>query len=117
MAEHLKEPFAFVIFGGSGDLSRKKLIPALYHLADMGYMPDKYAVLGTSRSALTDDEYRKIVLEAIQQHQAGEEPAHPLRPEKLLPFVYYQSGDTNQPDTFTTLKAKLDHLDNELELH
>src|SRR6478752_6961525 len=108
MAEHLKEPFAFVIFGGSGDLSRKKLIPALYHLADMGYMPDKYAVLGTSRSAMTDDEYRKRVLEAIQEHQASEETARPLRPETLLPSVYYQAGDTNRPDTFTSLKAKLD---------
>ena len=40
MDDKIKEPFAFVIFGASGDLSRRKLIPALYHLASLGYMPD-----------------------------------------------------------------------------
>jgi glucose-6-phosphate 1-dehydrogenase len=117
MSDQLKDRFAFVIFGGSGDLSRKKLIPALYHLAEMGYMPDKYAIVGTSRSAMSDDAYREFVAKAIQEHQADDETPQSAHPDALLPFVYYQAGDTTRPESFTALKAKLDQLDKELDLH
>jgi glucose-6-phosphate 1-dehydrogenase len=106
MSEQLKDRFAFVIFGASGDLSRRKLIPALSRLASMGYMPDKYAVLGTSRSAMTDDAYRDIVRQAAPDQQS----------DRLLPFVYYQAGDTTKPESFAALKARLDQLDSELSL-
>ena len=72
MPDHLQEPFAFVIFGASGDLSRRKLIPAIHHLADLGYMPEKYAVIGTSRSPMTDDAFRNVVRQAIEEHQREE---------------------------------------------
>src|SRR5206468_12124452 len=97
MSEKLKEPFAFVIFGGSGDLSRRKLIPALYHLADLGYMPDKYAIVGTSRSAMTDETFREFVRKSIQEHQKEDQPTSPADSEKLIPSVYYQAGDTTKP--------------------
>jgi glucose-6-phosphate 1-dehydrogenase len=106
MAEQLKDRFVFVIFGASGDLSRKKLIPALNRLASMGYMPDKYAVLGTSRSALTDDGYRDIVRQSADGEAA----------DRLVPFVFYQPGDTTKPESFTALKSRLDQLDRELGL-
>ena len=72
MPEHLQEPFAFVIFGASGDLSRRKLIPALYNLAGLGYMPGKYAVVGMSRTAMTDDEFRNVVKQALEENGAEE---------------------------------------------
>ena len=74
MSDELKEPFAFVIFGGSGDLSRRKLIPALYHLANLGCMPGRYAVVGTSRSPMTDDSFRDFVRQAVQEHLSEEQP-------------------------------------------
>jgi glucose-6-phosphate 1-dehydrogenase len=117
MPDQLKDRFAFVIFGGSGDLSHKKLIPALYHLADMGYMPDKYAIVGTSRSPMTDDAFRKWVSAAIEEHQSEDQGPKGAHPEALLSFVHYQAGDTTKPESFTALKARLDQLDKELELH
>ncbi|HEY2381575.1 MAG TPA: glucose-6-phosphate dehydrogenase [Terriglobia bacterium] len=106
MPEELKDRFAFVIFGGSGDLSQKKLIPALCRLASMGYMPDQYAVLGTSRSAMTDDAYRDLVRRWVQDQEV----------ERLLPFVYYQAGDTTKPESFAAVKARLEQLDSQLAL-
>jgi len=106
MSEQLKDRFVFVIFGASGDLSRKKLIPALNRLASMGYMPEKYAVLGTSRSAMTDDAYRDVVRQSADGQAA----------DRLVPFVFYQAGDTTKPESFTALKSRLDQLDRELGL-
>ena len=56
-----KDPFTAVIFGASGDLARRKLVPALYHLQDTGYLPPKYAVVGFARTELTDDAYRYAI--------------------------------------------------------
>ena len=56
-----------VIFGASGDLSKRKLIPALYQLQNAGYLPDRYAVVGFSRTAMTDEAYRETMLKALQE--------------------------------------------------
>jgi glucose-6-phosphate 1-dehydrogenase len=116
VSDELKEPFAFVIFGGTGDLSRRKLIPALYHLASLGYMPEKYAIVGTSRTAMTDDAFRDVVRQAIQEHRSEENLAGHADDGKLLPFVFYQRGDTTKPESFVELKTKLDQLDKDLGL-
>ncbi|MCH7915526.1 MAG: hypothetical protein IH856_21245, partial [Deltaproteobacteria bacterium] len=50
----VKDPVTLVIFGASGDLSKRKLIPALYQLQKSGYLPDRYAILGFSRTEMTD---------------------------------------------------------------
>jgi glucose-6-phosphate 1-dehydrogenase len=110
MPDRLKEPFAFVIFGASGDLSRRKLIPALYHLASLGYMPENYAILGMSRTAMTDDAFRNLTREALEEH-ATEESDGLADLDRLLPFVHYQPGDTTNPASFAALKTKLDELD------
>ena len=52
------EPCVFVIYGASGDLAQRKLMPALYSLAFRRLLPERFAVVGTARSDQTDDEYR-----------------------------------------------------------
>jgi glucose-6-phosphate 1-dehydrogenase len=116
MPEHLREPFAFVIFGASGDLSRRKLIPAIHHLASLGYMPEKYAIVGTARSPMTDDEFRRVVTEAVEEHEKEEKPKLASNLDRLLPFVYYQLGDTTQVESLKMLKERLDQLDSQLGL-
>ena len=51
-----------VIFGASGDLTARKLIPALYHLYEGGHFPENFVVLGASRSNMSDEEFRKKVV-------------------------------------------------------
>ena len=63
-----KDPFTLVIFGASVDLGWRKLIPALYHLNETGYLPDRYAVVGFSRTEMTDDACRDKMLGALREY-------------------------------------------------
>jgi glucose-6-phosphate 1-dehydrogenase len=62
------EPCVLVIFGASGDLTQRKLMPALYALAYRHLLPEHFAVVGAARSSLTDDEFRERMQEAVQEH-------------------------------------------------
>jgi glucose-6-phosphate 1-dehydrogenase len=62
------EPCALIIFGASGDLTRRKLMPALYALACRRLLPPGFAVLGVARSAMEVQEFRRQMREAVQQH-------------------------------------------------
>src|SRR4030088_854194 len=64
-------PCAIVIFGASGDLTHRKLIPALFDLFQGGLISKNFAVLGFSRSPLTDDDFRRTAREGIQSYSAG----------------------------------------------
>jgi glucose-6-phosphate 1-dehydrogenase len=65
-------PCALVIFGASGDLTHKKLLPALYALAFRRLLPERFAIVGVSRSEATDDEFRAQMREAVERHARDE---------------------------------------------
>jgi glucose-6-phosphate 1-dehydrogenase len=87
-----------IIFGASGDLTRRKLIPALTELQKLDLLPEKFAVLGVSRSHYDDDSYRQMISEQLQG--AGD----------LLPMLHYLSADPAREDTYGVLKKRLDEL-------
>ena len=60
------EPFTLVIFGASGDLAHRKLLPALFHLEQAGYLPEQFSVIGFSRTPLSDDAYRDSVAASLK---------------------------------------------------
>jgi glucose-6-phosphate 1-dehydrogenase len=62
------EPFDCIVFGGSGDLAERKLLPALYHRQVERQFQEPTRIIGASRSALTHDEYRKFAQDALRQH-------------------------------------------------
>ena len=64
----LPEPCAVVIFGASGDLTHRKLIPALHNLHAEGRVHEGTSIIGTSRSEYTDEEFKETVREAIEKH-------------------------------------------------
>ncbi|TML06212.1 MAG: glucose-6-phosphate dehydrogenase [Actinobacteria bacterium] len=66
------DPCILVIFGASGDLTQRKLFPALYSLAFRRLLPERFAVVGVARSEETDDEFRERMKEAVQQHGRDE---------------------------------------------
>src|SRR5205823_5680865 len=74
-----------------------------------------YAVVGTARTPITDDAFREFARQAIQEHRAEEDKGD-KGSDALLPFVYYQQGDTTKAESFAALKAKLDTLDKDLGL-
>jgi glucose-6-phosphate 1-dehydrogenase len=63
--ERTAEPCAVVIFGASGDLAKRKLIPALYRLVQERLLPAEFAIVGLGRTAMTDDEFRGKMREAV----------------------------------------------------
>ncbi|HMJ14399.1 MAG TPA: glucose-6-phosphate dehydrogenase, partial [Polyangiaceae bacterium] len=102
------DPFTLVIFGASGDLAQRKLIPALFHLELDGYLPEKYCVVGFSRSELGDAAYRESMTKALED----EGPASPAR-SKLLESLFYVSGDNADAASFTRLEQRLQELERE----
>src|SRR3712207_4270788 len=66
------EPCVLVIFGASGDLTRRKLFPALYSLAFRRLLPEPFAVLGVARSEQSTDEFRAAMEEAVRKHGRDE---------------------------------------------
>ena len=67
MLRRMPDPCALVIFGASGDLTRRKLFPALYSLALRRLLPEKFAVVGVARSEESDDEFRERMKHAVQE--------------------------------------------------
>jgi len=102
------EPCAFVIFGASGDLTKRKLIPALYNLASEGWLPDPFAILGLAVDKLTTESYRAELSESIAGF-LGAKP-DPAIWNKLASRIEYTQGDFKDPAVgqklAQTLKAK-----------
>ena len=110
-----RDPVTIVIFGASGDLAKRKLIPALHQLEDGGYLPDRYAVVGFSRTPMSDEAYREAMRSALSQ-QAGD-GAPPLAADhKLLQALHYQPGDAEDPNAIAQLATRLSALEAELGL-
>ena len=87
-----------VIFGASGDLTKRKLIPALYELYIQKLLPERFAVLGASRSLLSDDEFRNLVNEFL--------PDEP-KVQKFKKLLFYQAVLTEKKSDFVPLKNRL----------
>jgi glucose-6-phosphate 1-dehydrogenase len=103
-------PCAMVIFGASGDLTSRKLVPALYNLALQRLLPAEFAVVGIGRHPHSDESLRAELRDAAQEFSRS----RPLRPEVWDSFaeaIYYVRGDPKDPATYEALGAKLAELD------
>ena len=101
------EPCVLVIFGASGDLTRRKLFPALYSLAFRRLLPERFAVVGVARTGMTDDEFRARMEEAVREFGRDE-----LRQDvwdSLAGGTYYIASDGGEDD----LVRRLTELDDE----
>jgi glucose-6-phosphate 1-dehydrogenase len=103
------EPCALVIFGASGDLTQRKLFPALYSLAFRRLLPEEFAVVGVARTEETDDEFRERMKEAVQQHardEFREEVWEPLA--EGLRYVSTDFADEAGAERLADLLSELD---------
>lgn len=97
----------FVIFGASGDLTKRKLIPAIYSLYVQKLLPENFALLGVSRSGLNDDNFRGKMKTALAEFREIED--HSLE-DKFLKNVFYQSINTEDVNDFAILKKRIEEL-------
>jgi glucose-6-phosphate 1-dehydrogenase len=89
-------PLTVVIFGASGDLTSRKLVPALFNLAQKGRLPAEAKVLGVSRTAFTDDAFREHLAEKAREALAGES-FDPAKWAEFAKRVHYVAADVTQP--------------------
>ena len=116
-AGRAKDPFTLVIFGASGDLAQRKLIPALYHLQADGFLPERYAVVGVSRTPMTDDAYRQKMGDALKEEvKSADGKTAATADSPLLKALYYNAGDVDKAEAFKQLKSRLEELEKKLNL-
>ena len=102
---------ALVIFGATGDLAKRKLLPALYNLAHEGQLPERFALIGVSRSESTDDEFRTLARDSITEFSRTEPNADVL--DALLSRMRYVAFSFDDADGYTRLGAALEEVDEE----
>ena len=99
-------PFDFVIFGGTGDLSERKLLPALYYRQRDHQFSEPTRIIGASRSKMSDDEFRDFARKAIAEHVA-EADADKGEVDTFIGRLSYVSVDAKSGDGFEDLKRAL----------
>ncbi|MBS3648459.1 glucose-6-phosphate dehydrogenase [Pseudaminobacter sp. 19-2017] len=104
------EPFDFVIFGGTGDLSERKLLPALYHRQRDHQFSEPTRIIGASRSKLTDTDFREFASKAIRAHVA-ESDIEEGELNRFLDRLSYISIDASSGEGFSRLKKVLGDSD------
>ncbi|MGC9523071.1 MAG: glucose-6-phosphate dehydrogenase [Anaerolineae bacterium] len=99
-----------VIFGASGDLTQRKLVPALHSLACEGLLPESIHILGVARSEFTDEAFRDHLYEGVEAYARRAPQACELWPDFSSSYSYLQ-GDYDDPETYRRLKQHLTELD------
>jgi glucose-6-phosphate 1-dehydrogenase len=99
-------PCVFVLFGASGDLTKRKLIPALFNLVNAKLLPDTFAVMGVSVDDLDVEAFRKQVSEFLPTND-------PAALDWLRSRLFYERGDFGDPNAFVKLRDRLAAIDAE----
>ena len=100
------DPCLMIIFGASGDLTRRSLVPSLFALTRAGLLPEPFAVLGVARSDWDDDGFRRCMREAVSLRDGGAEAAWQGFAQRL----HYLSGDFTAEDSFSALRERIGQL-------
>src|SRR5437773_7286041 len=103
------QPCSIVIFGATGDLTHRKLIPALYNLAADGELPPAVAIIGFARRPKNDDDFRKEMEEAVRKFSR-----QPVRDEIWKTFaqsIFYHQSEFEDESGYKSLAKRLDEID------
>jgi len=108
---HAAPPCVMVIFGAAGDLTKRKLIPALYNLKKSKLLPDNFAVIGVARAEMNDEEFRRRLSDEMREFATDDIDSQIWH--WLEERLFYLSGDFNDDQTYPRLKELLSKTDNE----
>lgn len=104
------DPCLIVIFGASGDLTKRKLIPSLYYLHQQKMLPDQFAVLGISRTEFDDEAFRRHVTEFAQAHEKNLDAK---AWQAFLQRVHYHPADSTASEHYDGIKRRIAALQQE----
>src|SRR3954462_13577597 len=104
------DPCTMMIFGGVGDLTKRKLIPAIYYLAEQKLLPENFALLGVARDQNTDEGYRKVMRDAM----TNSDEIHRVDDtvwQWLCERTFYASGDFTKNEAYGSITKRLDEIE------
>src|SRR5580698_4030865 len=102
-------PCAVVIFGANGDLTKRKLMPALYRLAFEGRLAPGFAIIGLSRTAMSDDQFRDHMKESVAKF-LEDSPFDEELWKSFAQGLFYLPGDVNDPALYKQIGESLDSI-------
>ena len=102
---------AVVIFGATGDLTSRKLMPALHTLSRLGMLPEECAVIGFARRPMTDEQFRAEVAQAVRGATSGAVDAAAW--DRFAERLHYVQADFREPSGYDRLRQTLERLDRE----
>src|SRR6478735_4299863 len=103
------ENCAFIIFGVTGDLTHRLVLPALYHLAAENLLPAQFCVVGAARKPMSNDELRDSLMKGLREHATR--PVDDATAKQLLQCVTCVEADSKEPASFDALRKHLDGLE------
>ena len=109
------EPCAVVLFGASGDLAKRKVIPALFDLASHNSLGARYAIVGFARTPMTDEAFRTSAGEAAKTMSEGG-PIDPAQWNEFAANLFYSPGDYGDQQAYAELGRRLTELDSKSNL-
>lgn len=114
--KRLTEPVLIVVFGASGDLAKRKLIPAVYHLATQQLLPADFTLLGYARTAYSDEEFRTLASKGLREHMVSEHIDATVDNTRWSAFaqnLFYQMGQYDDRASFEALAERIRQLQRE----
>jgi len=108
--EHTPDPCVMVIFGASGDLTKRKLLPAVYTLFKERLVPPNFSVVGFSRSPMSDDEFRSKMRNGVEEFGG---PVDTATWQEFAAGLKYISGDPHHSEAYAKLTSVFSELDRE----
>jgi glucose-6-phosphate 1-dehydrogenase len=109
------EPCSVILFGASGDLAKRKVIPAMYDLAQHNSLGERYAIIGFARTQMTDETFRTTIGEAAKTiSEVG--PIDPAKWNEFSSNLYYSAGEYGDPNSYAQLAKRLAEIDKEKKL-
>ncbi len=108
--ERMAEPCTMIICGATGDLTDRKLAPALYNTLLGGFLPPEFTVVGFARREMSDDDFRRHLLDSINEYSRNK-PAKDAIWESFARGIEYHRGDLDDPAAYVELAKRLDRID------
>ncbi len=107
------EPCVIVVFGATGDLAHKKILPTLAHLVKDHPVPEGFSILAYARRPMDDEQWRQDVTQSITQYMSADDKPDADFLQKFAQRLFYCQGNFDDPNGYLKLGAELDKLDKE----
>lgn len=113
--EQAKDPCIMVIFGASGDLTKRLLMPAIYNLACDGLLPQKFAIIGTAMDQMSHEQFRDKMTADIQEFNTRPDFDMELWTNRIKNYLFYTPGKFDDPQMYSNMGQLIDYVDNHLQ--